>query len=65
MFVVVAEEFKSMENSDARKIIENTHLNSNDTNYDAILVMLDLKNKNNENSSRYDLSVFIKEYELE
>jgi len=64
IFVVVAEDFKSMENSDAREIIENIKLNSNDTNYDAILIMLDLKDKTIKVHLGSDHSVFIKDYEI-
>ena len=64
MLVVVADEFNSIEPSDARKIIENTRLNTNDTNYDAILFMLDLTNKKMRIHLGTDQSIFIKDYEL-
>lgn len=64
LLVIVAENFRSMKNSDAREIIENTKLNSNDTNYDGTLFLLDLKAQKIMVYMGSDNSVFVKEYEL-
>jgi hypothetical protein len=64
LLVITADKFKSMDPSDARGIIESTHLNTNETEYDGLLVMLDLQNETIRVHAGSDLSVFIKDYDI-
>jgi hypothetical protein len=64
LLVITADEFSSMDRSDARTIIENTRLNTNETTYDGLLVILDLKNRMVRVHAGSDLSAFIKEYDV-
>jgi hypothetical protein len=64
MLVVVADTFKDMQREDARKIIENTNLNSNESAFDGTVVVMDLKNHKMRIHMGADLSILIKEYDL-
>jgi hypothetical protein len=64
MLVIVADEFSSIDKSDARQIMERAGLNSNKTNYDGLLIMLDLKNHKIRVQAGIDLSIYIKDYDI-
>jgi len=64
LLVIVADDFSSMEKSDARTIIEDAHLNSNDSSYDSILILANIKKQSIRVQVGSDLSVFLKEYQI-
>ncbi len=64
LLLITADEFSAMDPSDARGIIEDAHINTNESTYDALLVMVDLKNHKIRVHVGSDLSVFIKDYDI-
>ncbi|MGV8163009.1 MAG: TPM domain-containing protein [Candidatus Nanoarchaeia archaeon] len=64
LLVIVAEDFNSMDKSDAREIIEDTRLNSNSTSYDSVLILVSIKQKKIRIHAGSDLSIYLKEYKM-
>jgi hypothetical protein len=65
LLVVAGETFDSFENSDARRIIEGTRLNSNTTQQDALLVLVDFQNHKIKIYAGSELSLFMKDYDIQ